>query len=118
MAEGFANRYGSDVLSAESAGLAPAGVVVKDTIHSMAQKNIDISSQYSKGFRLDDANNFDLIVNMSGYDLPQGISVPVRRWEVVDPIGQSDAIYSQVRDHIETLVMNIVLEFRRASKKV
>jgi protein-tyrosine-phosphatase len=117
MAEGFANRYGSDVLSAESAGLAPAGVVVIDTIRSMAQKNIDISSQYSKGFRLDDANDFDLIVNMSGYDMPQGIDVPVRNWEVEDPIGQSDEIYSQVRDHIETLVMNLVLEFRRASKK-
>jgi hypothetical protein len=54
---------------------------------------------------------------MSGYDLPQGIGVPVRNWEVEDPIGQPDAIYSQVRDHIETLVMNLVLEFRRPSKK-
>jgi protein-tyrosine-phosphatase len=116
MAEGFANRYGSDVLSAESAGLAPAGVVVKDTILSMAQKNIDISSQYSKGFRLGDAHDFDLIVNMSGYELPEGIRAPVRRWEVEDPIGKSDVVYGQVRDHIETLVMNLVLEFRRALK--
>jgi protein-tyrosine-phosphatase len=117
MAEGFANRYGSDVLSAESAGLAPAGVVVKDTIVSMAQKNIDISRQYSKAFRVDQANDFDLIVNMSGYDLPKSVGVPVRDWQIEDPIGQSEAIYGQVRDHIETLVMNLVLEFRRASKR-
>jgi len=117
MAEGFANRYGSDVLSAESAGLAPAGVVVKDTVRSMAEKNIDISDHYSKALRLDDANDFDLIVNISGYDLPDGIRVPVRVWEVEDPIGQSDAVYGQVRDYIETLVMNLVLEFRRISRK-
>jgi arsenate reductase len=117
MAEGFANRYGSDVLSAESAGLAPAGVVVKDTVLSMAEKNIDISNHYSKAFRLDEANDFDLIVNMSGYDLPDGIGVPVRDWKVEDPIGQSDAVYGKVRDHIETLVMNLILEFRRDSKK-
>jgi arsenate reductase len=117
MAEGFANRYGSDVLSAESAGLAPAGVVVKDTILSMAQKNIDISSHYSKGFRLDDADDYDLIVNMSGYDLPEKVGVPVREWKVADPIGQSDAVYGQVRDQIETLVMNLILELRRAFRK-
>src|SRR6185437_3840438 len=106
-----------DVLSAKSAGLAPAGVVVKDTIRSMAEKNIDISSQYSKALRLDEANEVDLIVNMSGYDLPDGIRAPVRDWEVEDPIGQSDAIYAQVRDQIETLVMNLVLEFQRKSRK-
>ncbi|MCU1272730.1 MAG: protein tyrosine phosphatase [Bryobacterales bacterium] len=117
MAEGFANRYGSDVLSAKSAGLAPAGVVVKDTVRTMAEKNIDISTQYSKALRVDEANDFDLIVNMSGYDLPNGIRAPARVWEVEDPIGQSDAIYGQVRDQIETLVMNLVLEFRRGSRK-
>ena len=90
---------------------------MKDTIRSMAEKNIDISSQYSKALRLDEANEVDLIVNMSGYDLPDGIRAPVRDWEVEDPIGQSDAIYAQVRDQIETLVMNLVLEFRRKSRK-
>ena len=117
MAEGFANRYGSDVLSAESAGLAPAGVVVKDTLRTMAEKNIDISSHYSKGFRADDANEFDVVVNMSGCDLPNGIRVPARVWAVEDPIGQSDAVYGRVRDQIETLVMNLILELRRDARK-
>jgi protein-tyrosine-phosphatase len=118
MAEGFASRYGSDVLSAESAGLAPAGVVVKETVRSMAEKNIDISNHYSKALRADEANDFDLIVNMSGYDLPDDIRVPVLDWQVADPIGQSDAVYGQVRDQIETLVMNLILEFRRDSRKI
>jgi hypothetical protein len=35
MAEGFARCYGSDVLEAASAGLAPAGIVVSETIRTM-----------------------------------------------------------------------------------
>ena len=77
MAEGFATHHGSDVMMASSAGLAPAGVVVDPTVRAMSQKNIDISSQYSKAFRLDEANDSDLVVNMSGYDLPRGVCVPV-----------------------------------------
>ncbi len=33
---------------AASAGLAPAGVVVDETVRTMAEKNIDISGQYSE----------------------------------------------------------------------
>ena len=117
MAEGFATHHGSDVLTAESAGLAPAGVVVDQTVRSMSGKNIDISSHYSKAFRIDEANDFDLVVNMSGYDLPQGIGVPVVEWDVPDPIGESDEVYVTVRDQIETLVMQLVAELRRRAPK-
>ena len=117
MAEGFARHYGGDVLSAESAGLSPAGVVVPETVRSMAEKNIDISDHYSKGLHAEQAKDFDLIVNMSGYDLPESIRAPIRNWVVADPIGESDAVYAKVRDQIETLVMNLILEFRRNHKK-
>ena len=114
MAEGFAAHYGSDVLAAESAGLAPAGIVVDETIRAMAEKNIDISAQYSKALRTDDANRFDLVVNMSGYDLPAGVRAPVREWDVADPIGESDEIYAHVRDQIERLVKSLIQELRYA----
>ena len=35
-------------MAAESAGLAPAGIVVDETSATMAEKNIDISGHYSK----------------------------------------------------------------------
>ena len=117
MAEGFAIRHGHDVLVAESAGLAPAGVVVDETVHAMAEKNIEMSTHYSKALRTDQANKFDLIVNMSGYDLPDGIRVPVLEWDVAAPIGESAALYAKVRDQIEKLVVQLVLELRRNATK-
>jgi arsenate reductase len=114
MAEGFANHYGKDVLAAESAGLAPAGIVVDQTVRSMAEWNIDVSDHYSKGFDRERANRFDLIVNLSGYNLPDGIRVPVLEWEVQDPIGQSDAVYARVRDEIGKLVVKLIKDLRRA----
>ena len=117
MAEGFALHHGGDVVAAESAGLAPAGIVVEETVRAMSKKNIDISSHHSKGFRREDANRFDLIVNMSGYDLPDGIRAPVIEWDVPDPIGESDEIYASVRDQIEKLVTKLILELRHKGSK-
>ena len=117
MAEGFAAFHGHDIVQAESAGLAPAGVVVDQTVRSMSGKNIDISSHYSKAFRIDEANDFDLIVNMSGYDLPKGVRVPVATWDVPDPIGESDQFYASVRDQIERLVTKLVADLRRQAAK-
>lgn len=112
MAEGFAHEYGADIVAAESAGLAPAGVVVDETLRTMADKSVDISGQYSKAFRLDEANECDLVVNMSGVSLPNGIQAPVVEWNVHDPIGQSEEVYDQVRDQVEALVTDLIWKFR------
>lgn len=112
MAEGFAHEYGADIVAAESAGLAPAGMVVDETVQTMADKSVDISGQYSKAFRLDEANECDLVVNMSGVGLPDGIQTPVIEWKVRDPIGQSDEVYTQVRDQVEALVTDLIWKLR------
>ena len=114
IAEGFARSYGTGVIAAESAGLAPAGIVVQETIRTMEEKNIDISSHYSKPLDIDDANDFDLLVNISGYSLPEGIHATVIEWDVADPIGQPDAVYRAVRDQLEALVTDLILELRQA----
>ena len=112
MAEGFATHFGRDVLVAESAGLAPAGVVVDETVRSMAQRNIDISRHHSKALRTDRTDGYDLIVNMSGFSLPDGVRAPAVAWKIPDPIGQSDEVYAQVRDQIEALVLDLISKFR------
>ena len=117
MAEGFAAHYGGDVLVAESAGLVPAGVVVEDTVRSMAQKNIDISSQFSKPLRVDETSEYDLIVNMSGFSLPEAVRAPTVAWVVPDPIGQSSQVYAQVRDQIQALVLQLISDFRQNARK-
>jgi arsenate reductase len=113
MAEGFAAHYGGDVLIAESAGLVPAGVVVDETVRSMAERNIDISGQYSKALRVDQTGEYDLIVNMSGFSLPDAVRAPAVTWVVPDPIGQPDEVYAQVCDQIEALVLQLISDFRR-----
>jgi arsenate reductase len=113
MAEGFAAHYGGDVLVAESAGLVPAGVVVDETVRSMAEKNIDISLQYSKALRVDQNGEYDLIVNMSGFGLPEAVRAPLVTWVVPDPIGQSDKVYAHVRDQIEELVLQLISDFHQ-----
>ncbi len=116
MAEGFANIYGRDVLSASSAGLAPTVLIDADTLRAMREKNIDISLQFPKRFDPLEALDCDLIVNMSGYDLPEPVKAPVREWRIRDPFRLRPEIYKQVCDEIENQVMQLILELRREAK--
>lgn len=112
MAEAFARAYGTDVLVAKSAGLHPAAMLSPVTARLMFEKNINLEGSVPKG--LDETGtSFDLIVNMSGQPLPESTASPVRKWDVEDPIGLSEARHREVRDRIESLVQNLILELRR-----
>jgi arsenate reductase (thioredoxin) len=111
MAEGFARAYGSDVMNAKSAGLAPALAVVPLTHHVMLEKNIDLGDCYPK--EMDNVDGgIHLIVNMSGHDLPAFMNIPVEVWNVRDPIGESEAVFRQVRDEIEQRVLQLIERLR------
>ncbi len=116
MAEGFANLYGKDVLIATSSGLAPTQIIVHETIDCMGEKGVNISSQYPKRYDPYSSAKLDLIVNMSGYDLPEPVDAPVRSWVIRDPIGQSEDVYRECRDHIEGQVMQLILQLRRENR--
>ncbi len=113
MAEGFARTYGGDVLIAASAGLAPAYTVAPDSIRAMDEKNIDMRDQFPKSLKQLGRAQFDLFVNMSGYDLPPDIDTPVRLWDVADPVAEDYDTHCQIRDEIEGRVMGLILELRR-----
>lgn len=117
MAEGFARRYGSDVLEALSAGFAPASIVQPLTKQVMEAKNINIDAQYPKDLGSIDVPSLDMIVNMSGRKLPARMPIEVREWKIEDPIGRSEDIYEKVRDEIEHRVMRLILDLRREAKK-
>jgi arsenate reductase len=117
MAEGFAKRYGSDVLEPASAGLSPASVVQPLTKKVMEAKNIKIDHQFPKDLGSIQVAKFDLIVNMSGTKLPGRLPMDVREWTVEDPIGRSEEIYTEVCDQIEHLVMRLILDLRREKRK-
>lgn len=114
MAEGFARVYGADVIDAASAGLTPAMTVPAETLETMAEKNIDISTQFPKPLSIFPRGHFDLVINMSGHAAP---GYPeARKWTVSDPIGGSPAQYRASRDAIEQMVMMLILELRRREK--
>ncbi len=117
MAEGFANCYGSDVLRAESRGLAPVPHVPGHNITSMAEKNIDISKHISRRYDPVAGSQADIVVNMSDYPLPGVQPRRLVEWRIVDPFGQPLAAFQKTRDTIEKKVMDLILELRRASHR-
>ena len=118
MAAGFARTYGSDVLSVQSAGLAPAMTVSSLTHEVMLEKNIDIGEEFPKGLDMASPSDADLIVNMSGHPLPGKTEAPVETWVVRDPIGESEEVYREVRDLIEQRVMRLILKVRGSKSPV
>jgi arsenate reductase len=117
MAEGFARRYGSDVMTVASAGLAPAPIIQLLTKKVMEEKNINIDEQYPKDLHDLPVGEFDLIVNMSGNKLPPYLHSDVQDWEVEDPIGKSEETYIAVRDLLEHQVMRLILDLRIAARR-
>jgi len=113
MAEAFARVYGQDVLVAASAGLTPAMSVMRDTVHAMAEKEIDVRDQFPKSIRHLGRSRFDLVVNMTGLPLPDDVSAPVEEWSVPDPVSLDYDEHCEVRDQIERLVMDLILKLRR-----
>ncbi len=115
MAEGFARQLGADLLTVSSSGLAPTREVAWETVSVMKVHGVDIAEQYPKKFNPYGSGNFDLIVNLSGFDLPGRPTPPVEEWSVPDPYGGSAAIYRQCATDIEARVQNLVERFRTVS---
>jgi arsenate reductase len=112
MAAGFARTYGADVLTVQSAGLAPAMTVSSLTRQVMLEKNIDIGQEFPKTLEMGSRSGADLIVNMSGHPMPGKTEAKVETWAVRDPIGESEEVYREVRDQIEQRVMRLILKVR------
>ena len=112
MAEGFARTYGSDVLEVDSAGLMPASMIPEVTRHVMAEKGIDLADQYPKDVQDVRLHDVDLVVNLSGLSL-RGLPIThAREWKVKDPMGEKESFHREVRDRVERLVMDLILEMR------
>src|ERR1051326_252788 len=87
MAEGFARAYGSDVLVPASAGIAPALTIAGDTRRCMQEKNISLNDHFPKSIQQLASVKFDLVINMSGVELPDIFGGSEITWKVRDPIG-------------------------------
>jgi len=113
MAEAFARAHGSDVIIPSSAGLTPARGIAPDTLRAMSEKGLDLSEHFPKSLRRLDRARFDLVINMSGFELPDSLGQEVRAWDIPDPVFLEYEEHCEVRDAIERLVRNLILELRR-----
>jgi protein-tyrosine-phosphatase len=78
----------------------------------MAERNLDLRDHFPKSLRHLGRAQFDIAVNMSGSPLPGDVAPRVLEWDVDDPIGLNYEEHCEVRDHIERLVMKLILETR------
>ena len=92
MAEGFARKYGADVMEPHSAGLYPAVDVSPLTKKVMLEKNVDLSAHFPKGLEALAGARFDLVINMSGQRMPMPLSVS-RVSGAISPAGAKPALY-------------------------
>ena len=113
MAEAFARAYGSDVMVVASAGLTPAMRVADDTMRAMLEKGLDLRDHFPKSIRHLGRAQFDVVINMSGFDLPDSVGKSIRSWDIPDPVFLKYEEHCEVRDAIERLVMTLVMELRR-----
>ena len=112
MAEGFARKYGGDVMEPCSAGLYPAPLIAPLTQKVMLEKNIDLSDHFPKSLTELGPGRVDILINMSGHKLPAPAGTSVEEWTVQDPIGMSEDVFRGVANEIEQRVMRLVLAMR------
>lgn len=113
MAEGFARHLGEGVISAASAGLKPTPTVSEDTVATMAEAGIDIRAHFPKQFDYRRADAHDVIVNMSGFDLPPTETAIVTEWDIRDPFYEDAGFFREVRNEIEQRVRDLIEDIRR-----
>jgi arsenate reductase len=114
MAEAFARTYGSDVVEAYSAGILAASRISNRTRAVMEEKGISLDAGHStksiSSFRLDE---FDAIVNLSEYSLPDTSCLVLKR-VLRDPITGDEDAFRDVREDVEQLVRFLIEHFRVA----
>ncbi len=111
MAEGFARALGGEAILASSAGSRPSGEVNRRAMRFMAERDVDLSPQSSKG--LDDLPQgvvWDAVVTMGCGDACPHLPALVREdWELPDPKALDDEEFREVRDEIERRVRSLLV---------
>lgn len=110
MAEGFARALGAGQVEAHSAGSRPSGQVHPGAARFMAEKDVDLSTQRSKGLGdLPAGVTWDWIVTMGCGDACPHL--PARHridWDLPDPKHLDDAGFRAVRGLIEREVRALI----------
>jgi len=111
MAEGFARALGGGRVESHSAGSRPSGQVNPRAIRFMAEKDVDLASQRSKGLAELPSLHWDYVVTMGcGDECPFVPATHRLDWDLPDPKNLDDDAFRDIRDRIESLVKNLIVE--------
>jgi len=117
MAEGFAQKYGGDMLDVYRAGTHATGRISEDSIEIMRELKIDISKFTSNGLDAVPLADMDVVISMAPTRaralVPRGFAGKTIDWNVEDPVGKSLTVFRRVRDQLNGLVKQLVDDIRR-----
>jgi multimeric flavodoxin WrbA len=110
MAGAIAQRLAGDKLDVATGGSQPAEKLNPDMVSVMAEKKIDLAFRTPQGIEAALANGRpDAIVTMGcGGDCPAVPGALHQEWDVPDPSGRSIESLRQVRDEIESRVIQLI----------
>lgn len=112
MAEAFARIHASDRLTVYSAGSRPSGKVNPKAIEAMQQRGYDLTIHHSKAFSDLPDLPFDFIITMGCGDTCGHIPAAAREdWALPDPRNMPPVEFNQVRDEIESRVVDLLARF-------
>jgi arsenate reductase (thioredoxin) len=118
IAEAMARHIYPTLIEAESAGLAPLGIVARETMAALQERGIRAEGLYSKS--ISEVTAFfdpEIVVNISGHSVgdyfPQTKTL---EWEIKDPYGSNPEIYRGIIGDIEKLLNGLAEELQRGEK--
>jgi len=115
MAEAFAHMHGDASLSAYSAGSRPSGRVNPKAVAAMKELGYDLTTHASKGLDEFNGQNFDAAVTMGcGDECPLVVAKRRVEWQIPDPKNLPPEQFRDVRDLIETKVVQLLNELSTA----
>jgi arsenate reductase len=110
MAEGFAKKWGSDVMIPMSAGVHPDASIRPEAIKYMKEAGVDISSQHPKA--IEDVEFPDVVISMDAENPCSIPDVVCLDWSLASPEGRDEAFYKRVRDIIASRVRVLIQDIK------
>ena len=111
MALGFFTHYVGDQAIAWSGGSEPGEQVNAAAVAAMAERGIDISSEYPKPWTDEVVRAADVVITMGcGDACPVFPGKRYEEWELTDPAGLDVASVRPIRDEVERRVLALLAE--------
>ncbi|KHL17064.1 protein-tyrosine-phosphatase [Mumia flava] len=109
MALGYLQQYGGDRVIGWSGGSEPAAAVDEVAVAAMAERGIDIATEFPKPWTEETVRAADVVVTMGcGDTCPHYPGTRYEDWDLPDPANEDLAHVRPIRDEIERRVLSLL----------